>query len=105
MPPGPIHPTALAAEGTLPSEVEWTFLPLSACRHAVRTLSFPTLVGVGIWLVVSEDFSEDYFSLTFPADCLHPRYFYVVVEVTVPFATNRDPVGEYWGTVLKQKVV
>jgi hypothetical protein len=34
---------------------EWTFLPLSACRHAVRTLSFPTQVRVGIWLVVSED--------------------------------------------------
>jgi hypothetical protein len=36
-------------------EEEWTFLPLSACRHAVRTLSFPTQVRVGIWLVVSED--------------------------------------------------
>jgi hypothetical protein len=24
------------------TKVEWTFLPLSACRHAVRTVSFPT---------------------------------------------------------------
>jgi hypothetical protein len=52
------HPEALAAEGMFPSEAEWTFLPLSACRHAVRTLSFPTQVRVGIWLVVSEDFDK-----------------------------------------------
>ena len=37
---------------------EWTFLPLSACRHAVRTISFPTQVRVGIWHVVSEDSSK-----------------------------------------------
>ena len=37
---------------------EWTFLPLSACRHAVRTISFPTQVRVGIRHVVSEDFSS-----------------------------------------------
>ena len=55
-----------------PCEEEWTFLPLSACRHAVRTISFPTQVRVGIWLVVSEDFNEDRLSLTFPADYLHP---------------------------------
>ncbi len=52
---------ALSAEGTLlrtinDREVEWTFLPLSACRHAVRTISFPTLVG--IWHIVSEDSSK-----------------------------------------------
>ena len=52
--------TALAAEEKLPSEKEWTFLPLSACRHAVRTISFPTQVRVGIWHVVSEDFGSSY---------------------------------------------
>ena len=57
MPLGLTRPAALAAEGVLPSEVEWAFLPLSACRHAVRTLSFPIQVRVGIWLVVSEDSS------------------------------------------------
>ena len=72
VPPGLTHSAALAAEGMSPSEAEWTFLPLSACRHAVRTLSFPTQVRVGIWLVVSEDFNEDRLSLTFPADYLHP---------------------------------
>jgi hypothetical protein len=74
VPPGLTHPTALAAEGMLPSKMEWTFLPLSACRHAVRTLSFPTQVRVGIWLVVSEDSSEDRLSPAFPADYLHPSH-------------------------------
>ena len=50
--------TALAAEGSFPCEVEWTFLPPSACRHAVRTVSFPTPLAVGIWRTVSEDSSE-----------------------------------------------
>ena len=95
MPPGLNHPAALAAEGMLPSKVEWTFLPLSACRHAVRTLSFPTQVRVGIWLVVSEDFNEGLLSLTFPADYLHPNHFHVFAEVAVSVATL---TGEQWDT-------
>ncbi len=27
-------------------EGKWTFLPLSACRHAVRTISFPTNISL-----------------------------------------------------------
>ena len=38
--------------GILPEE-GWTFLPSSACRHAVRTISSPACAGV--WRIVSED--------------------------------------------------
>src|SRR5213082_2651488 len=34
-------------------EVGWAFLPSSACRHAVRTISSPACAGD--WRIVSED--------------------------------------------------
>ena len=40
--------------------MEWTFLPPSAYRYAVRTVSFPTRIAVGIWRTVSEDSSRTF---------------------------------------------
>src|SRR5258708_27994213 len=44
---------AVTTSRDLPREAGWTFLPSSACRHAVRTISSPACAGD--WRVVSED--------------------------------------------------
>ena len=57
-------------------EVGWTFLPSSACRHAVRTISSPACAGD--WRVVSED--SESFDSVFPADCPHLTLFYFPIS-------------------------
>ena len=60
-------------------EMGRTFLPSSACRHAVRTISSPACAGD--WRVVSED--SESFDSVFPADCLHPAHFHPTLPLTL----------------------
>ncbi len=52
----------------------WTFLPTSLCRHRVRTISSPKVLGV--WRIVSEDSRSNKTDLVFPADYLHRAHFH-----------------------------
>ena len=41
---------------------------------------FSKIIFVGIWHIVSEDFSRDLLPLTFPADYLHPSHCHLVAS-------------------------
>ena len=83
-------------------EVGRTFLPSSACRHAVRTISSPACAGD--WRIVSED--SESFDSAFPADYLHPSYFHAraFALITLPIWLDKTLVEQISGQGSVQKL-